>query len=253
MEFKELKEFIKKHLSKAAVTAGVAAAVVLPSSCNKGSAAQNEQNTDKQGLLDDTPLQATDEYDNAVTLTQANVQEYDENGEPTGCFVLTRGIDRSGYESSQKPEDMDIKPAYLNDSPEPFYVKVDEKGAILTDRGFCGLFRDYGGHVHIVAGGANSKSVKRFIEEQNKARADAINRANAEKQAYASSRKARTVRSAVKTDSTTVESSAEDSVVVDTTAVRSDTLSGKQQTVDKPGENVVLDTLLKQREQERNY
>ena len=97
-------------------------------------------------------------------MYQIDIPLYNKNGDRlSGQYVLTRGLKKSGYKSQQKPDQMKVKPVYINDSPNAYYVKVDDNNAIYTECGFCGLFTDYNKKAVIVA----DNNISRFTSELN--------------------------------------------------------------------------------------
>ena len=115
----------------------------LTLSCGNNKSTENEKNDNASGLLDERLIHDHDKYGDDVTLGQVKIPLYKKNGERENeCFILTRGLNKSEYLSSQELPKMSIKPVYLNGSKKLSYVKADANNAIYTDSGFSGLFID---------------------------------------------------------------------------------------------------------------
>ena len=124
----------------------------------------NDKTPEGKGLLDERPLRENDKYNTAITLYQVDVPLYKRNGERLKeQYMLTRGLQKSKYKSSQSLEEMSVKAVYINGSNEVSYVKVDNNNAIYTERGFCGLFIDYNKKAVVIA----DSNVSRFVAEMN--------------------------------------------------------------------------------------
>ncbi len=124
----------------------------------------NDKTPEGKGLLDERPLKENDKYNVEVTLYQVNIPLYKRNGERLKeQYMLTRGLQKSKYKSSQSLEEMSVKAVYINGSNEVSYVKVDNNNAIYTERGFCGLFIDYNKKAVVIA----DSNVSRFVAEMN--------------------------------------------------------------------------------------
>ena len=140
-------------------------AATLTTSCSEDKKIFFKDKTPEgQGLLDERPLKENDKYNAAITLYQVNVPLYNRNGERLrGQYILTRGLQKSEYKSSQSLEEMAVKAVYINGSSDIHYVKVDNNNAIYTERGFCGLFADYNKRAVVIA----DNNVSQFISELN--------------------------------------------------------------------------------------
>lgn len=126
----------QKHL---ALLMTAAATLTLTSGCKKE---QPElQKTDKIGLLDDTPLKERDKYDTSVTLYLVDVPVYRANGERIkDTYVLTRALNPSDFAGYNGDNNISVHKAYFNNSKEAVYVKVNKDNAVLTEKGYVGLF-----------------------------------------------------------------------------------------------------------------
>lgn len=126
----------QKHL---ALLMTAAATLTLTSGCKKE---QPElQKTDKIGLLDDTPLKERDKYDTPVTLYLVDVPVYRANGERIkDTYVLTRALNPSDFAGYSGDDNLSVHKAYFNNSDEAVYVKVNKDNAVLTEKGYVGLF-----------------------------------------------------------------------------------------------------------------
>ncbi len=140
-------------------------AATLTTSCSEDKRIFFKEKTPEgQGLLYEGPLRENDKYNVEVTLYQVNIPLYKRNGERLKeQYMLTRGLQKSKYKSSQSLEEMSVKAVYINGSNEASYVKVDNNNAIYTERGFCGLFIDYNKKAVVIA----DSNVSRFISEMN--------------------------------------------------------------------------------------
>lgn len=140
-------------------------AATLTTSCSEDKRIFFKEKTpESQGLLDERSLKENDKYNTAITLYQVDVPLYKRNGERLKeQYMLTRGLQKSKYKSSQSLEEMSVKAVYINGSNEVSYVKVDNNNAIYTERGFCGLFIDYNKKAVVIA----DSNVSRFVAEMN--------------------------------------------------------------------------------------
>ena len=121
-----------------------------------------DKEKDDTGLLDERPLNDSDKYGTSVVLAQVNIPVYDKKGNRLkDQYVLSRGLQKSSYESVQKFEKMSTKPVYLNGSGYLNYVKADDNNAIYTERGFCGLFIDDNKKAVVVA----DKNINQFTTD----------------------------------------------------------------------------------------
>lgn len=149
--------FKEKHLIPLILTAA------LTTSCSQDKRFLTKDKVDNQnGLLDKRPLLDTDKYGKEVTLYQVDVPVFNKDGSRIeGQCVLTRGLNKSSYESTKEPTSMHIKSAYLNGSRTACFVKVDGNNAVYTERGFCGLFVDDNKNVVVV----DDENISQFITD----------------------------------------------------------------------------------------
>ena len=130
--------FKDKHFRQAFGPLLLSALMIVPTGCTEK---QRTEKIKKQqfGLLDPTPIEATDEFGSGIVLGQANVLVYDSNGQrKKDQYVLTRGLQSSAYIPDTSRTF--IRKAHINNSDTPVYVRVDRNGAIFTEDGFRGLF-----------------------------------------------------------------------------------------------------------------
>lgn len=134
--------FKEKHFRQAFGPLMFSALMLLPTSCGrifKGYSPDEQSG----GLLDPTPVEVKDYYGTEVALSQVDIPVYDENGNRLqNRWVLTRGLPDTRYQASTSM--YDLRRVRLNGSDEECYVRVDKNNAILTAKGGCGLFENYG-------------------------------------------------------------------------------------------------------------
>ena len=139
--------FKEKHLLPLMMSA-----VMITSCGDVKNPFHGDKEKDNMGLLDDRPQKDNDKYGTKVLLYQVNVPVYNADGERLeNQYILTRGLQKSSYESASEIKNMRTKPVYLNGSDAVCYVKVDSNNAIYTEQGFCGLFIDYNKKAVVIA------------------------------------------------------------------------------------------------------
>ncbi|MBR6355771.1 MAG: hypothetical protein IKR92_02845 [Alphaproteobacteria bacterium] len=144
MNYKEKHSHQLRHAFK---VLALATAMLIPVGCADKKEKVDEQQT--QGLMDKTPLKTNDKYGASVTLYLVDVPVYERFGErKPDQYMLTRGLQKSDYVPGNKRY---TRKAYFNNSDDAVYVQVDENNAVVTEKGFVGLFVDADGKVVVVS------------------------------------------------------------------------------------------------------
>lgn len=132
--------FKEKHLKQAFGPLCMAALMLVPTGCNNDKKAYDVEKG-QSGLLDTVPYESMDKYGSKVILHQVNIPVYNANGERKAAqWHLTHGLKHSDYVPDTSRTY--IRKAYINNSTDATYVKVDRCNAVITESGFHGLFVD---------------------------------------------------------------------------------------------------------------